>query len=694
MTRTSARRVSPGNPHALGVSVAGDGVNVAVWAPDAAGVDLCVFHAGPTGDVEERIPLADRHDGVWHAHVAGLGPGTRYGFRAAGPDALVDEGTSRFAPAKLLLDPYATGLDAPVRWHPWQSGLDPHDSAPVVPKCVVTGVAPGPDPAANRPRHARTDLIVYETHLRGATARHPDIPAHVRGTYLGFAHPAMVRHLVDLGVTAVEFLPLQAFVDDQHVLQRGLTNYWGYQPVVFRAPEPRYAVADADLEFRRLVYDLHEAGIEVILDVVFNHTGEGDERGPTLSCRGLNDAGYYRLQDGGRRYVDDTGTGNTLAVDRPMVLRLIMDSLRHFAERYGVDGFRFDLAATLGRTARGFDPSAAFFQAIAQDPVLAPLKLFAEPWDVGPDGYQLGNFPAPWSEWNDEFRDAVRRGWRGDPLSEGEVAAALLGSAHRFEHDGRDATASLNFVTAHDGFTLMDLVSHREKRNWLNLEENRDGHDANFSDDLGVDGPSTDPHIVEGRRRRRAAMLATLLVSQGIPMLLAGDELGNRQGGNNNAYAQDNEVGWVDWAAADPDFLDLVRRLIAVRRAHPALRQGRFLHGHPREDGALDVRWRLADGREPTVADWENRNSRCVLVEVRGAASAPRGPAANDAVLVVLNFGGDRLVHLPAPDAGVWRVEVDTARPALVGPAPAELWVLGQSVIVCALDRDLKPGAA
>ncbi len=687
------RRVTTGRPWPLGVTPDADGMNVAVWAPAATRVEMCVFP--DDAGTEERILLPHCDGGIWHAHIADLGPGTRYGLRADGPHRPA-EGL-RFNPAKLLIDPYARALEAPLRWHPLMSGyavgpeddltVDERDSARVVPKCLVTVPTSGPDPASNRPHHALADLVIYETHLKGISATHPDVPEELRGTYAGMAHPAIVAHLTSLGVNAVELLPVQAFLDDSYLVGKGLSNYWGYQPIAWCAAEPRYARTghgvDADADLRRLVHTLHEAGIAVIVDMVFNHTGEGDELGPTLSLRGLDNTGYYRLLDGGRHYVNDTGTGNTVAADRPMVLRLILDSLRHWASHFGVDGFRFDLAATLGRTAHGFDPNAAFFQAVRQDPVLAEVILIAEPWDIGPGGYQLGHFPAPWSEWNDRFRDAVRRAWRGDALGQVGLGSRLLGSAGQFDHSGRRTTASVNFLTAHDGFTLADVVSYAAKHNEANGEQGRDGHSDNHSDNLGVEGPTGDPRIVAARARRVRGMLATLLVSQGVPMLLAGDELGNSQAGNNNAYAQDNEIGWVDWSCPDPELPGLVRRLIEVRRRLPVLRQRTFLHGRTRQDGHRDVVWRQADGSAPTHEDWHDPGNRTIAVVLRGAAGDPQGEALDDVAFVVLNLGADTEVRLPELDDGRrWGIQVDTARPEATGEAGEHYPMREQSVAV------------
>lgn len=682
----AAHDIDTGSPWPLGVTAEAGGCNVAVWAPEASRVLLCLYDERGS---ETRIPLPRRTGGVWHARVGGIGPGTHYGFRAEGP-------APEFNPQKLLIDPYARELDRPLRWHPLMRGLpvpdasesvadapiaatgehdaDPpywqRDSAPAVPKCIVQGPATGPDPRSNRPRHPFEELVIYETHLKGLTASHPGIPAELRGTYAGLAHPVMLRHLVGLGVNAVELLPLQAFLDDQHLVGRGLRNYWGYQPIAMLAPEPRYAgiETDADRELRALVHALHEAGIEVILDVVFNHSGEGDAEGPTLSFRGLHDAGYY-LRDERGDYVNDTGTGNTLAVREPMVLRLVLDSLRHWALRYGIDGFRFDLAAAMGRTEHGFDPHAAFFQAVAQDPVLGDLKLIAEPWDLGPGGYRLGEFPSPWREWNDRFRDGTRRLWKGESAGLSELGALLLGSAELFDRNDRPASSSVNLLTAHDGFTLADAVAYSQKHNEANGEGGRDGHDANHSDNLGVEGATDDPSILAARARRARGMLATLLLAQGTPMLLAGDELGNSQLGNNNAYAQDNALGWVDWGAeqdglvADTGLLETVQHLIALRRRLPHLRQAAFLHGGIREDGYPDAVWLLPDGSEPNEQHWNDPGCRTMSLRLRGASGDPDGEQLEGSVLIIFTFGEDTEVCLPETSSSTgWTLEMDTAR--------------------------------
>lgn len=608
-------------------------MRVEVWAPRASQVWVCVFDSQ---NHETRHPLVERDGEYWIGNIAGLQAGDRYGLRAAGAD-------KTFRSEKLLIDPNAQCIEAPLRWHPLMSNDTEGDSAKVVPKCVVPEADPlSPDPNLNRPYRAWEDLVIFEAHVKGLTKQHPDIPAPLRGSYAALAHPALIQHLLKIGVNALELLPVQAFLDDQYVLGRDLTNYWGYQPLAFSALEPRYASeqatgSQADAEFSQAVHTLHENGIEVILDLVFNHSGEGDETGPTLSMRGLNDAGYYLRRSNGT-YTNDTGTGNTLAIRSSHVLRLVLDSLRHFAQRFGIDGFRFDLASTLGRTDSGFDSQAAFFQAVAQDPVLKNLKLIAEPWDIGPGGYQLGNFPHPWREWNDIYRDSVRRAWRRAPDSIGQLATALLGSASRFDHSDRPATASINFISAHDGFTLQDVVSYVHKHNEANGEHNKDGHHENLSDNLGVEGPTEDAEINLARARRVRAMLATLMLSQGVPMILAGDELGNTQYGNNNAYCQDNEITWIDWKSADTNLIDYLAKLTELRRRFPQLRQRRFLHGE-------NVHWWRADGQAVQNFDWHDPAFKCFQIQLEG-------------LLMVFNTGDEvNLLLPPHTDGRQWNLE-------------------------------------
>ena len=638
-----------------------------------------------------RIPLRDRDGDIWHVHVGGLTPGSLYGYRVHGPYA--PEGGHRFNPNKLLLDPYTRQLSGRLKWSDAMMGykvgspradlsFDPRDSAFAVPKSVVVDPSFnwGPDRAPRTPLH---ETVIYEAHVKGLTALHPGVEKGLRGSYLGLASDAVLDHLVKLGITAIELLPTHAFLDDRFLVAKGLRNYWGYQTLGFFAPEPRYMSKGEIWEFQTMVRRFHAAGIEVILDVVYNHSGEGDELGPTLSFRGIDNRSYYRLRDGGRYYVNDTGTGNTLNLTHPMVLRMVMDSLRYWVEVMHVDGFRFDLASVLGREAHGFDPNGGFFDAVRQDPVLARVKLIAEPWDIGPGGYQLGNYPHPFAEWNDKFRDGIRRFWRGDSGMVPDLAKRLLGSAEYFDRAGRTACSTVNFVTAHDGFTLEDLVSFTVKRNWANGEENRDGHGDNHSDNMGVEGPSQDPAIRAARGLRKRNLLTTLMLAQGVPMLLAGDEIGNGQQGNNNAYAQDNEIGWVDWPRADPALAAFVARLIALRKEFRVLRQRRFLHGLERAvDGLPDVIWRRPDGAIPRPEDWHDPNFRCLCVELRRAAEGDLSDG--EAIFAVFNTGGPVRLALP-PTAQRWQLLLDTTRPeAPPGPVGPEVEAPAHSVLVFA----------
>ncbi|MBF9036424.1 glycogen debranching protein GlgX [Rhodobacterales bacterium HKCCE2091] len=659
-----------GRPAPLGATFRGDGVNFAVFSQHATQVHVCLFSEDGRRETQ-CLPLPERDGDVWHGFVPGLPPGAFYGLRAEGPYAPADG--HRFNRHKLLLDPYARRITAHPVWHDALMGytvgahdadlsFDTRDSAPFMPRCVVE------DPAfswgATRPPLTPMDeTVIYEAHVKGLTQLHPQ--AAPKGTFLGVASDPMLEHLTRLGVTAVELLPVHAFLNDRFLVQKGLRNYWGYQTIGFFAPDPRYLHRGQLWEFQHMVARLHDAGIEIILDVVYNHTGEGSELGPTLSFRGLDNRAYYRLTDGDPRYyVNDTGTGNTLNLDHPMVLRMVMDSLRYWVEVMGVDGFRFDLCATLGRTEAGFDPGAAFFDAVRQDPVLTRVKLIAEPWDIGPGGYQVGAFPPPFHEWNDKYRDGVRRFWRGDEAMLPALADRLSGSALQFDHSGRPATSSVNFVTAHDGFTLADWVAYRDRHNEANGEGNRDGHSENFSDNLGVEGPTDDPRIRDRRARRRRNMMATLLLSQGTPMILAGDEIGNSQGGNNNAYAQDNETGWIDWPRADTGFAEFTRRLIAIRRRHPILRQKRFLHSRERpEDGLSDLFWWRPDGEPMDDARWAEAE-HVICVELRMASGTPGYAAREDAIFLVFNRGPEVDVTLPpVSERRRWRIMIDTSEP-------------------------------
>lgn len=660
--------VRSGRPHPLGATVTSDGVNFALMSENATRVTLCLFDAN---GAETQIDLPECHGHIWHGHVNGIEVGQRYGYRVHGPYR-PDEG-HRFNHNKLVLDPYARRLTGHPKWHDAVMGyevgalasdlsFDPRDSAPFMPRCVVEDYSPL---APMRPEVPVSNSVIYEAHVKGMTASHPDVVA--QGTFAGMATDPVLDHLTKLGITVIELMPIHAFLNDRFLVEKNLTNYWGYQSVGFFAPDPRYLSADRIGEFRQMVDRFHDAGIEVILDVVYNHTGEGNELGPTLSFRGIDNATYYRLERDKRFYVNDTGTGNTLNTDHPFVLRMVMDSLRYWAEVMGVDGFRFDLCAALGRTPNGFDRNAGLFEAMKQDPVLSGLKLIAEPWDIGPGGYQLGAFTWPFLEWNDKFRDGVRRFWRGDPGRTPDLADRITGSATQFDHSGRAATSSVNFIAAHDGMTLHDLVAYSHKHNEANGEEGRDGHSEDFSDNFGVEGPTDDPKISEARAQRKRNLMATLLLSQGTPMLLAGDEMGRTQNGNNNAYSQDNATTWIDWDNVDDAFLDFTRKLIEFRKAHPILGQSLFLHSRERLiDGVEDLFWRRADGHAMETADWHDPTRDFLAVEMRTASGTPRYAAAEYAIFIAFNAGPAQQVILPdPPDGQVWSQQIDTARPMM-----------------------------
>ncbi|TCP60381.1 glycogen operon protein [Rhodovulum bhavnagarense] len=687
-------KMQAGRPEPLGARFDGEGVNFAVFSEHASRMILCLFDKTGRREIA-NFDMPERTDHVWHGYIPGLRPGQHYGYRAHGPYR-PDEG-HRFNPHKLLIDPYARRISGHPAWHDALMGYevgnpradlsyDKRDSAPHAPRSIV--VAPGFDWAGDVPPGTPlTDTVIYEAHVKGLTFRHPRVPAP--GTFRALASDPMLDHYTRLGITAIELLPVHAFLNDRFLVEKGLTNYWGYQSIGFFAPDPRYMETGDIAEFQRMVARLHAAGIEVILDVVYNHTGEGNELGPTLCFRGLDNASYYRLADDRRHYVNDTGTGNTLNTNHPMVLRMVMDSLRYWVEVMHVDGFRFDLAATLGRMPHGFDPRAPFFQAIRQDPVLNRVKLIAEPWDIGPGGYQLGAFPAPFSEWNDKFRDGVRRFWRGDPGRAPDLAGRIMGSAPQFDHSGRPATASVNFVTAHDGFTLADVVSYLSKHNLANGEEGRDGHNANYSDNLGHEGPTEDEMILSARARRRRNMMATLMLSQGVPMILAGDELGHGQQGNNNAYCQDNATSWIDWQAVDDDFLAFTARVIALRKAHPILRQKLFLHSRERAlDRIEDLFWRRADGAAMRRADWEDPELRLLAVEMRTASGTPEYATLEYAIFAVFNAGEAVAVSVPeAPGNQRWSLRLDTSRPGLgTAPVTGILDMPAEAVVVLVLE--------
>ncbi len=658
-------KLGPGDPARLGALPDAGGVSFSVRSRLADRVELCLFdEAG----AETRIPMPERDGDIWHVHVPGLGEGARYGYRAHGPWAPA-EGL-RFNPAKLLLDPWSRALSAPVICEgDTVLGFDPAapdapneaDSAPFLPRSIV---AAEPAPLPQGPRRPWSETVIYEAHLKGLTKRLPGLPPEIAGTWDALAHPLVIERLTDLGVTALELLPVAAFVDLPFVRARGLTNYWGYDPIAPLAPEPRYLGPSGLAGVQAAASALHAAGIELILDVVFNHTGEGNGAGPTLAFRGLDDRDWYRpdaADPGG--YANDAGCGNTLDLSRPWGVRLALDALRRWAA-LGADGFRFDLAVTLGRAPDDFSPEAPFFAALAADPVLSRLKLIAEPWDLGPHGWRPGGFPAPWGEWNDHFRDAARGFWRGDRRAAHGLAGRLLGSADLYDRPGRRPFASVNFVTAHDGFTLRDLTTYSRKRNEANGEENRDGTDHNLSDPCGPEGETDDPSLTERRARRRRCLLATLLLAQGAPMLLAGDEIGRTQEGNNNTWCQDGPLSWLDWAGADEEMRAFARRLIAFRRAHPALRQGLHLHAERRADGRPDVEWRAFEGGAP---DWDDTHLGRFALIVRGAAGAPDWADPGEEVLIAVNRAAAAALLLPE---GEWTRGIDAAAPeAPEGPA-------------------------
>jgi len=670
--RDSPMEVWPGAPYPLGASFDGAGTNFALFSEIAEAVELCLFHDDGT---ETRVPLAERDALVWHAYLPRISPGQRYGFRVHGP--YDPSRGQRCDPHKLLLDPYAKAIEGEVDWANACFSYDfkdpakrnTEDSAPHTMKAVVTN--PYFDWQDDRsPHRPYNETVIYEAHVRGLTMTHPDIPEEIRGTYAALGHPVIVQHLVDLGITAVELMPVHQFVQDSHLVERGLSNYWGYNTIGFFAPHGAFSSTgqrgEQVLEFKAMVRELHRAGIEVILDVVYNHTAEGSHLGPTMAFRGIDNQAYYRLsEEDPQHYYDTTGTGNTLLMRNPHVLQLIMDSLRYWVTEMHVDGFRFDLAASLARQFHEVDRLSVFFDLVQQDPVVSQVKLIAEPWDVGPGGYQVGNFPPRWTEWNGKYRDTVRDFWRGEP-SLGEFANRLSGSSDLYESDGRAPYASINFVTAHDGFTLRDLVSYNEKHNEANGENNNDGENHNRSWNCGVEGETDDPDVLALRARQQRNQLTTLLLSQGVPMILHGDELGRTQGGNNNAYCQDSELSWIDWSAADEDLLAFVSELTALRSAHPVLRRRRFFTGKTDAEGIPDVAWLRADGKPMDGDTWAS-SPPALAVYYNGLAITEPGvrgeEIVDDSFLLLLNSGmHDVDFILPdGPYGREWVPVLDTA---------------------------------
>ena len=668
-----------GRPYPLGATWDGEGVNFALFSEHAESAELCIFD--PTGRHEiQRLLMPECTDQVWHAYLPEARPGLLYAYRVHGPYRPAEG--HRFNSHKLVLDPHARHVVGGVRWHDAVYGytigaksedlsFDMRDSARHMPRCKVIDSAFtwGDDRHPDVPWH---DMVIYELHVRGFTLQNLQVPPALRGTYAGLACAPVVEYLQRLGVTSVELMPVHAFIDDRRLAQHGLRNYWGYNTIGFFAPEMRYSASGKVAEFKTMVKTLHSAGLEVILDVVYNHTAEGNHLGPTLCFRGIDNASYYRLNPEAPRFcVDYTGTGNTLDMHHPRVLQLIMDSLRYWVTEMHVDGFRFDLAAALARELHDVDRLGAFFDIIRQDPVLNRVKLIAEPWDLGAGGYQVGNFPVGWAEWNDKYRDTMRAYWKGDGGQIGEFAQRLTGSSDLYNRSGRRPYASINHVTAHDGFTLEDLVSYNEKHNEANGEDNRDGHDHNLSYNYGVEGQTDDPSIIALRDHIKRNLLATLMLSQGIPMLLAGDEIGRTQGGNNNAYCQDNRVSWVDWSLDErkAKLLEFTRLAIALRRAHPVFRRRDFFLGRPIHDGtARDIAWLKPDGTEMSDEEWNQEFARGLAVYLQGEAQFDvdeRGrPVRDDSFLLLFNAHHEPVSFaLPSIDGATsWRVVLDTAR--------------------------------
>jgi isoamylase len=705
-TGTLPTKVLPGRANPLGATYDGSGVNFALFAEHATEVELCLFDSAEAPRERERLRLREVTGFVRHGYIRGLRPGQVYGYRVQGP--YEPQRGHRYNASKLLLDPYARAVVGAVDWKAPIFGyrigdaqLDlsysDEDDAWGVPRgVVVDDVFDWEDD-----RHPDVPLyrsVIYECHVRGFTRLHPDVPDELRGTYAGMAHPAAIAHLQRLGITAVELLPVHEFVDEGHLADRGLVNYWGYNTLNFFAPASRYArstsAGEQVREFKEMVKALHRAGIEVLLDVVYNHTAEGSELGPTLSYRGIDNATYYKLVPGQPRYyMNYTGTGNSLNAQHPQVLKLIMDSLRYWVTEMHVDGFRFDLASTLAREQHHVTRLSSFFDAIHQDPVLSRAKLIAEPWDVGEGGYQVGEFPILWAEWNDKYRDTVRRFWRGDAGMMAELANRLTGSSDLYQDDGRHPFASINFIAAHDGFTLHDLVTYNHKHNEANGEDNRDGHDHNLSANYGVEGPTDDPHIVELRERQKRNLLTTLFLSQGVPMLCAGDEMGRTQSGNNNAYAQDNEISWLDWSLDERRSaqLEFTRQLVALRARHTVLRRKRYYRGRRiRGSDVRDLTWLRTDGAEMTDEEWDAGWHRALGVMLAGGALGEVDEngdlVEDDTLLVLLNAHTERVnFRIPGEAGAVWDVMVDTTRAD--GIEPGERHEAG--AVVALTDRSL-----
>ncbi len=630
-TTLSGITVYPGSPYPLGATYDGNGVNFALYADNATDVELCLFTSKEDEAESIKIKVSERSHHVWHVYLPDIQPGQLYGYRVYGK--YDPENGHRFNPSKLLIDPYAKAIAGTIDWNNALFGYEvgdleedlsysETDSAPFIPKSVV--IDPAFDWEDDRsPKIPYFKSIIYETHVKGFTQLHPEIPEEIRGTYAALAHPVTIKHLKELGITSIELMPVHHFVADRHLKERGLTNYWGYNTIGFFAPDARYSssgvLGEQVVEFKNMIKDLHKAGFEVYLDVVYNHTAEGNHMGPTLSFKGIDNAAYYRLMENKRYYMDYTGTGNTLNANLPNVLRLMMDSLRYWIIEMHVDGFRFDLASTLARELHEVNRLSAFFDIIYQDPVISQVKLIAEPWDVGEGGYQVGKFPPGWAEWNGKYRDCIRDYWRGADSMLGEFAARFTGSPDLYQNDYRTPTASINFITAHDGFTLHDLVSYNEKHNEENGEDNKDGENHNRSWNCGHEGPSTDPTVIELRKKQRRNFLTTLFLSQGVPMLVSGDEFGRTQNGNNNAYCQDNEISWLNWNEVDHELLSFTQKIIALRKKHPTFCRRRWFQGQPIKGiGLEDIAWFLPDGAEMSEEHWNNDFAKSLGVYLNG----------------------------------------------------------------------------
>jgi isoamylase len=684
MPEARKNKLREGSPHARGATWDGKGTNFALFSEHATAVEVCLF--SENGEREtERVSLPEYTNQVWHGYLPEVMPGTIYGYRVHGPYEPLQG--HRFNPNKLVLDPYAYAHFGELKWDPAVFGyqmetgddltFDERDSAPFVPKCTVADRTFDWTGERGRKAHSWDDTIVYELHVKGYTMRHPDVPRKLRGTYAGLATKEVIEYIKGLGVTAIELLPIHTFLSDSHLLEKGLTNYWGYNSIGFFAPDPRYASMREDSlrEFKEMVARFHDAGLEVILDVVYNHTAEGNERGPTLSFKGIDNASYYRLlPDEKRYYINDTGTGNTLNISHPKVIQMVTDSLRYWVEQTSVDGFRFDLGTILAREPNGFDNQSGFLKCCSQDPVLGTVKLIAEPWDCGPGGYQVGAFPPGWAEWNDKFRDNVRDFWRGEAHAS-SLTERMCASGDIFNHQGRRPWACVNFVTAHDGFTTNDVFSYNEKHNEANGEENKDGSSDNRSWNCGVEGPTKDGAVNKLRERQVRNLLSTLLLSQGTPMMLAGDEFSRTQKGNNNAYCQDNEISWLDWKLAERNkaLTEFVRRVIRLRHQYPILRRNRFLTGEYVEElGVKDVTWINANGKEMEDQHWGDTDMRCfgMLMDGRAQPSGIRQQGKEATLLLVVN-GYHDIVKFTLPECvggDSWQTLIDTNVPLINDP--------------------------